>query len=91
MANDPETISYININGETHPIDAVTVGGQTIPELTSLLPEVSSSDNGKVLRVVNGVWVLVTPSHIYAGDGEPSDQNGNNGDIYIQTETEPEI
>lgn len=90
MANDVETISYINFgDGEgNHPIDAVTVGGKTLPELTSLLPTVSNSDNGKVLRVLNGVWTLVEPAIIYAGDGIPSDESGKNGDIYIQTESE---
>ncbi len=89
MANDIETISYINPgDGQNHPIDAVTVGGNTIPGETSLLPSVSNSDNGKVLRVIGGQWVLVTPAIIYSGDGEPSDNEGNNGDIYIQTITE---
>ena len=89
MANDIETISYINLgDGQNHPIDAVTVGGKTIPGSSSLLPSVSQSDNGKVLRVVNGQWVLVTPAIIYSGDGEPSDNEGNDGDIFIQTNSE---
>lgn len=89
MANDIETISYINLgDGQNHPIDAVTVGGKTIPGSSSLLPTVSQSDNGKVLRVVNGQWVLVTPAIIYSGDGEPSDNEGNDGDIFIQTNSE---
>ena len=89
MANDVETISYINLgDGQNHPIDAVTVGGKTIPGSSSLLPTVSQSDNGKVLRVVNGQWVLVTPAIIYSGDGEPSDNEGNDGDIFIQTNSE---
>jgi hypothetical protein len=49
------------------------------------LPTVSSSDNGKVLQVVNGVWTLVNPVSVYSGAGVPSNQLGNNGDIYIQT------
>lgn len=89
MANDIETISYINLgDGQNHPIDAVTVGGKTIPGSSSLLPSVSQSDNGKVLRVVNEQWVLVTPAIIYSGDGEPSDNEGNDGDIFIQTNSE---
>lgn len=50
------------------------------------LPQVSSTDNGKILQVVNGVWTLVVPNTIYSGSGTPDDQDGNNGDIYIQTE-----
>ena len=49
------------------------------------LPTVSASDNGKVLQVVNGAWSLVTPVAVYNGTGQPSNQLGNNGDIYIQT------
>lgn len=88
MADTPETISYINLGNGDHPIDAVSVGGKTIPESASFLPSVTGSDNGKVLRVVNGHWTLVNPALIYSGEGLPSDNSGNNGDIYIQTEPE---
>ena len=89
MADNLETISYINLgDGIEHPIDAVTVNGKQLPESASFLPSVSSTDNGKVLRVVNGQWVLVEPAIIYSGQGEPADNAGNNGDIFIQTETE---
>ena len=88
MGNYIETISYINPgDGLDHPIDAVTVNGQTIPDITGL-PSVSNSDNGKVLRVINGQWVMVSPAIIYSGDGEPSDSEGNDGDIYIQVNSE---
>ena len=53
--------------------------------ITSGLPSVSSSDNGKILMVVNGAWSLVLPSTIYSGNATPSNANGNNGDIYIQS------
>ena len=83
-----ETISYIKIGEVEHPIDAVTIGGQSLPSSSSFLPSVSSSDNGKVLRVINGQWTLVSPALIYSGDGLPSDNEGNDGDIYIQTNPE---
>lgn len=54
--------------------------------LVNELPVVDSSDNGKVLQVVNGEWTLVTPTSIYSGNGQPSNILGNNGDIYIQTQ-----
>ena len=50
-----------------------------------LLPTVSSTDNGKILRVVNGQWELVNPVSLYTGSGTPSSSQGNNGDIYVQT------
>jgi len=46
---------------------------------------VSSSDNGKVLQVVNGQWTLVSPVDIYSGNSVPSNSTGNNGDLYLQT------
>jgi len=86
MANEIESISYINFGDGDHPIDAVTVNGKTAPEDSVLLPDVTSSDNGKVLRVVNGTWVLVNPALIFSGEGLPSNDHGRNGDIYIQIE-----
>ena len=53
--------------------------------ITSGLPSVTSSDNGKILMVVNGAWSLVLPSTIYSGNATPSNSNGNNGDIYLQS------
>ena len=88
MPNSTETISYIEVNGVQHPIDAMTVGGKTLPDQSSLLPSPTNADNGKVLRVVNGQWVLVEPVIIFSGTGEPSDDDGKDGDIFIQIETE---
>lgn len=50
------------------------------------LPQVSASDNGKILMVVNGQWQLVSPSVLYTGQGIPNNAQGNNGDIYMQTD-----
>ena len=49
------------------------------------LPTVTSADNGKILMVVNGAWALVSPTMIYTGSGTPSSAQGNEGDIYLQT------
>ena len=49
------------------------------------LPTVTASDNGKILRVVNGAWALVDPATIYSGSGTPAQNLGNDGDIYLQT------
>lgn len=54
--------------------------------VVSGLPQVSASDNGKILMVVNGQWQLVSPSVLYSGSGVPNNANGNNGDLYMQTE-----
>lgn len=60
-----ESISYIKIGNVEHPIDAVTVGGKTIPGQSQLIPNVSSQDNGKMLIVTNGVWSLSDPGDLY--------------------------
>jgi len=60
--------------------------GTTIPNRTSgqmHLPTVSASDNGKILMVKNGVWVLEEPSTITYSSSAPS--GGKDGDIWIQT------
>ena len=48
------------------------------------MPAVTSSDNGKILQVVNGAWTLVTPVSIHYGSTAPDNSIGNDGDIYIQ-------
>lgn len=68
--------SLKTINGNT----ITGTGNVTINEL----PTVSSTDNGKVLQVVNGVWTLVSPVTLYSGTGTPSNSQGNNGDLYMQ-------
>ena len=62
--------------------------GTTMASRTSSqmhLPTVSVTDNGKILRVVNGAWALVDPATIYSGSGTPAQSLGNDGDIYLQT------
>lgn len=53
--------------------------------LDTILPTVSTSDNGKVLEVVSGVWAAAAPVKIYSGSSAPSSGTGSDGDIYIQT------
>jgi len=69
--------------------DIKTINNQTITGTGNVtinaLPNVSSSDNGKVLQVVNGVWTLVSPVTLYSGSSAPNNSQGNNGDLYIQT------
>ena len=66
-----------------------TINNQTITGTGNValntLPTVSSSDNGKVLMVVDGAWQLVSPVSLYSGSSAPSNSQGNNGDIYVQS------
>lgn len=47
MANEPKSISYIRIDGEDHPIDAVTVGGKSASQLqlNGLVTSIDSSSD----------------------------------------------
>ena len=48
------------------------------------LPDVTSADDGKILRVQSGAWAMVDPTVIYTGSGTPASTLGNEGDIYFQ-------
>lgn len=78
MARNPESISYIKVGNNEHPIDAVTVGGREIPDDSRLLPTPSNEDEEKIIMVIQGQWSLFDPSGLYSeingtdcGDPEP--------------------
>lgn len=66
---------YIQFNGKKY--------GNT--DAVNGLPDVTSSDNLKVLQVIDGEWSVVTPLVVYSGEQTPPQSLGNNGDIYLQT------
>ena len=66
---------YIQFNGKKY--------GNT--DAVNGLPDVTSSDNLKVLQVIDGEWSVVTPLVVYSGEETPPQSLGNNGDIYLQT------
>lgn len=50
------------------------------------VPVGTSANSGKIPMInSSGGWDYVTPSAIYSGSGTPNNNNGNNGDIYLQT------
>ena len=65
---------------------SIWVNGNEYGYAVSNIPAYTSADNGKVLMVVNGVLQFVAPSTLYSGSGIPSNAQGNNGDIYVQTQ-----
>lgn len=73
MANTAHEIDYTDSELDVALDRAMTV------------PAVSSSDNGKVMEVLNGAWAAVKPVAIYSGTSAPSSSLGSDGDIYIQT------
>lgn len=94
---DTEKVIAASLNELNDTKQEVLVSGKDVKTInnTSLLgsgnisisglPSVTAADNGKILMVVNGAWALVSASTIYTGTGAPSDSDGNNGDIYLQT------
>ena len=76
-------VTGVTINGNAATVSngAANVS-VTIPEG---LPSVTSSDNGKVMRVSNGAWGMATPVVLRTGTGAPSASLGNVGDVYVQT------
>lgn len=87
--NTPVSVSTITRNNGYVTVVGKDSNGNTIiyceEDADSSLPAVSSSDNGKVLGVSNGVWAAVLPVTIYSGTSAPSSSTGSDGDIYIQT------
>ena len=81
-------ITAVTISGSGNVVTSTTLYNQVLTVgLGNIagLPAVTSSDNGKILRVVNGAWALVDPVTIYSGSGTPSQNLGVDGDIYLQT------
>jgi len=65
-----------------------THSGETVSGLTSSqkhLPQVTASDDRKVLMVVDGEWQLVRPVTLFTGNNAPSSSQGIDGDLYLQT------
>lgn len=49
-----------------------------------VLPSASSSDNGKVLAVVNGAYSLINATNMFSGSTSPNNLYGYDGDLYVQ-------
>lgn len=50
------------------------------------LPDVDNAEDGKILQVVNGVWTVIKPTVIYVSAAEPTNEVGEDGDLYLQTD-----
>ena len=95
-----ETNNPILLDGEM--IFVVTSSGDTrtkvgnginryndLPFTDEKLPKVNTSDEGKFLIVRGGTWVAeeVPFAVIYAGDVEPTNDLGDDGDLYMQVDS----
>ena len=81
ILNKPDLSNFITSIKTVNNESIVGTGNIVVPGL----PTVTSADNGKILMVVNVQWQLVSPSVLYSGSGIPNNANGNNGDLYMQT------
>lgn len=79
-ADTADFLTGVAVNGT-----AVAVTNQVAQVNVQGLPAVTASDNGKILRVVNGEWAIVTPTIVYGGSGTPPASLGNDGDVYLQS------
>lgn len=93
ILNKP-TIPTVNNNTITLTFNGSTVGTFTLNQNSNKiidigsiigLPSYSAANNGQILGVVNGALAWITPTTIYTGTSAPSNSQGNDGDIYLQT------
>ena len=75
-----DAITDVVINGVSGQVSSNTAV-VTLP--INELPVVTSSDNNKILQVINGSWALVTPINVYMTYDTPNNQYGNDGDICV--------
>lgn len=79
-----ETISTVNDNNEIATFSSDSQVKDWLAHVSGL-PAVTTEDNGKILIVSEGEWILATPSTIYTGSGTPAQNLGKDGDIFLQT------
>lgn len=80
ISQDGSVVGTFTANSATDVSINLTGGGGS----GSGLPAVTSADNGKILQVVGGEWTLVVPVCIYSGSSNPDNNQGTNGDLYLQ-------
>lgn len=51
------------------------------------IPKVTDVDNGKILKVVNGVWAKADDEGVLYGEETPASTLGKDGDLYLQKST----
>ena len=54
--NNPETISYIRIENENHPIDAVTIGGKGLSQIGTLVTSIGPTSTDAEYPSAACVW-----------------------------------
>ena len=84
--NDGLKVSALNGTGamNLYATGGVSALGMSSGGSSSVLPVPTSSDNGKILIVANGEYVLSNPTTLYSGSSAPSSSQGKNVDDYLQ-------
>ena len=84
--NNALKVSALNGTGamNLYATGGVSALGMSSGGSSSVLPVPTSSDNGKILIVSNGEYVLTNPTTLYSGSSAPSSSQGQNGDVYLQ-------
>lgn len=71
MSKIIESISYININNENHPIDALSIGGKTISEIGELVTFIDEGSTDSQYPSAKCIYEMVygsVPVHDYSKD-----------------------
>lgn len=50
------------------------------------IPKVTDADNGKILKVINGVWAKADNEGVLYGEETPASSLGKDGDVYVKYE-----
>ena len=80
------TLTILKNNVSVGTFSANQSANSSIDIQVNELPTVTTADDGKILKVSNGVWSAAYPTNIYRGSADPVNTTGNNGDIYLQTD-----
>lgn len=81
------SLSKGTTTGSGNVVTDLSVSGHTVTLTKGATVPVGTSANSGKIPMINssGGWDYVTPSAIYSGSGTPDNNNGNNGDIYLQS------
>ena len=80
-----EKLRY-SVDGNTIEIDPSEITNlKTVVNSMISVPACSTDDNGKILKVINGVptWTTLSTQSYYTGSDEPNSSIGEDGDLYL--------
>ena len=88
---DDIIVTSFTLNGSGNVVTSTTLSDKVLlvgKGTVRGVPAYTSSDAGKYLSVnQQGVLEWVLPSYLYTGNGQPLSAQGNNGDLYLDLDT----